>query len=156
MTEVVDAALYGVCLDCRGAAGRRSAGRGRGGRPPSGEAVLSDFKAPGTRGRTYVDDLRCVRDAALCIAQTGCQGHCLTESFGCWTWVDGFLGCSIHASEDRTTVVNYAQWRDADAFRAMFTDPDIRVHAAGVREVATVQPVRYCVDHVATHVAGGV
>jgi quinol monooxygenase YgiN len=62
---------------------------------------------------------------------------------------DGFLGCSIASSTDQTTIVNYAQWRDADALKAMLADPAVRRHAAHVRELASVQPVRCHVDHVA-------
>jgi quinol monooxygenase YgiN len=59
---------------------------------------------------------------------------------------DGFIACSIHASDDGTHVLNYAQWRDEKAARAMLADPDIREHAAAVRAIASVQPVRYTVN----------
>jgi quinol monooxygenase YgiN len=40
----------------------------------------------------------------------------------------GFVAANIHASEDGTRVVNYAQWESAEAFRAMLANPEAREH----------------------------
>jgi heme-degrading monooxygenase HmoA len=45
----------------------------------------------------------------------------------------GFAGCALHASQDGTTVVNYALWRDADVIQGMLADPAVRQHAKTVR-----------------------
>ncbi|WP_067676413.1 antibiotic biosynthesis monooxygenase [Nocardia miyunensis] len=47
----------------------------------------------------------------------------------------GFVSANIHASDDGTRVVNYAQWESADAYREMFSDPTARVH---MKEAAAV------------------
>ncbi len=48
----------------------------------------------------------------------------------------GFVAANIHASEDGTRVVNYAQWESAEAFRAMLADPVAREHMAECGELA--------------------
>jgi quinol monooxygenase YgiN len=60
----------------------------------------------------------------------------------------GFLGCAIHASQDGSTVVNYAIWRDPDTIRAMLANPAIREHATTIHNIATVRPVHYTVRHI--------
>jgi heme-degrading monooxygenase HmoA len=40
----------------------------------------------------------------------------------------GFVSANIHASDDGTRVINYAQWETADAFHAMRTLPEAREH----------------------------
>ena len=35
----------------------------------------------------------------------------------------GFVSANIHASTDGLAVVNYVQWRDREAFAALFDDP---------------------------------
>ena len=35
--------------------------------------------------------------------------------------IDGFISANIHLSTDGTRVVNYAQWRSAEAFQAMLS-----------------------------------
>src|ERR1700761_4446598 len=42
--------------------------------------------------------------------------------------IDGFVSANIHLSTDGTRVVNYAQWRDADAMQAMRQNPTAREH----------------------------
>jgi len=60
----------------------------------------------------------------------------------------GFIGCAIHASQDGTTVINYALWRDEDALHDLLADPAIREHTTAVRRIAGVIPVRCTVRHV--------
>lgn len=62
---------------------------------------------------------------------------------------DGFISANLHASGDGRTVVNYAQWRDAAAFRTMLADPVAREHVEAVLEIATSAPA-LC-EVVATH-----
>ena len=65
------------------------------------------------------------------------------------TWLrhlDGFIAAGIHPSFDGNTVVNYAQWRNAEAVAAMLADPVARQHQAQVAELATVTPIRCSVD----------
>src|ERR1700692_315348 len=50
--------------------------------------------------------------------------------------VDGFISANIHLSTDGTRVVNYAQWRSAEAMQAMRQDPTARQHMAQCAELA--------------------
>jgi len=64
-------------------------------------------------------------------------------------YVDGFVSANIHLSEDRTRVVNYAQWRDAAAMQAMLQDPTAREHMAKCAELAVgFDPHLYTVESV--------
>ncbi|WP_067884594.1 antibiotic biosynthesis monooxygenase family protein [Nocardia vaccinii] len=49
--------------------------------------------------------------------------------------IPGFVSANIHASDDGTRVVNYAQWQSADAYRGMFSDPPAQAH---MKEAAAV------------------
>jgi quinol monooxygenase YgiN len=63
--------------------------------------------------------------------------------------VDGFISANIHLSTDGTRVVNYAQWRSADAFQAMLQDPTARQHMAKCAELAiSFDPHIYTVESV--------
>lgn len=57
----------------------------------------------------------------------------------------GFISANIHASTDGTRVVNYAQWRAEDDFRAMLGDPAAGEHFAEVNAVASAEPHLYSV-----------
>ncbi|POM24261.1 Tetracenomycin-F1 monooxygenase [Actinomadura rubteroloni] len=48
----------------------------------------------------------------------------------------GFHSANFHASADGLRVVNYAQWTTPDAWKAMLTDPQCRVHIEKARELA--------------------
>lgn len=59
----------------------------------------------------------------------------------------GFVSASIHASEDGTRVVNYAQWESAEAFRAMLGDPVAQEHMGEAAEIADAyDPRLYTVE----------
>jgi quinol monooxygenase YgiN len=60
----------------------------------------------------------------------------------------GFIGASLHASADGAKVINYAQWKDADALQTALRDPGCRDHVAAVQKVATVDAVRCAVTTV--------
>jgi quinol monooxygenase YgiN len=64
-------------------------------------------------------------------------------------YVDGFVSANIHLSDDRTRVVNYAQWRDATAMQAMLQNPTAREHMAKCAELAIgFDPHLYTVESV--------
>jgi heme-degrading monooxygenase HmoA len=52
-------------------------------------------------------------------------------------FVPGFVSANIHVSTDGTRVVNYAQWRSAEAYQAMFDDPGAREHIGRCAALAT-------------------
>ncbi len=63
--------------------------------------------------------------------------------------VDGFISANIHLSTDRTQVVNYAQWRSAEAMQAMLQNPTAREHMAQCAELADAfEPHLYTVESV--------
>ena len=61
----------------------------------------------------------------------------------------GFLSANIHLSSDRTRVVNYAQWRSAEHYRAMLSDDTAREHMATAAALAiSFDPHLYTVESV--------
>lgn len=63
--------------------------------------------------------------------------------------IDGFISANIHLSTDGTRVVNYAQWRSAEAFQAMMSNPTARQHMGQCAEVADgFEPHLYTVESV--------
>jgi heme-degrading monooxygenase HmoA len=61
----------------------------------------------------------------------------------------GFIAANIHASDDGTRVVNYAQWETADAFHAMLDTPAAQVHMRQAAAVADhFDPHLYTVESV--------
>ena len=65
--------------------------------------------------------------------------------------IDGFISANIHLSTDGTRVVNYAQWRNAAAFRAMLQNTTAQQHLAQCAELAVVyDPHLYTVESVHT------
>jgi heme-degrading monooxygenase HmoA len=63
--------------------------------------------------------------------------------------VDGFISANIHLSTDGTRVVNYAQWRSAEAFRAMQSNPTARQHMGRCADLAdSFEPHLYTVESV--------
>jgi len=64
-------------------------------------------------------------------------------------FVPGFISANIHVSTDGTRVVNYAQWRSAEAYQAMLQDPTAREHMGVCAAVATsFEPHLYTVQSV--------
>ena len=49
----------------------------------------------------------------------------------------GFVSANIHASDDGSRVVNYAQWASTEDFHAMLDDGRAREHMARAAEIAT-------------------
>jgi quinol monooxygenase YgiN len=49
----------------------------------------------------------------------------------------GFVSANFHKSLDGTRVVNYAQWKNKQAFEAMLTDPAARPHMEAAAKLAT-------------------
>jgi quinol monooxygenase YgiN len=63
--------------------------------------------------------------------------------------IDGFISANIHLSTDGTRVVNYAQWRSAEAMQAMRQDPTARQHMAQAADLADgFEPHLYTVESV--------
>src|SRR6201996_8121119 len=63
--------------------------------------------------------------------------------------IDGFISANIHLSTDGTRVVNYAQWRDAEAMQAMRQNPTAREHMTLCAEIADgFEPHLYTVESV--------
>jgi quinol monooxygenase YgiN len=63
--------------------------------------------------------------------------------------IDGFISANIHLSTDGTRVVNYAQWRSAEAMQAMRRDPTARQHMAQAADLADAfEPHLYTVESV--------
>ena len=63
--------------------------------------------------------------------------------------IDGFISANIHLSTDGTRVVNYGQWRSAEAMQAMRQDPTARQHMAQAAELADgFEPHLYTVESV--------
>lgn len=48
----------------------------------------------------------------------------------------GFVSANIHASLDKTRVVNYAQWASMKHFDSMQTRDDVREHMAQIMAIA--------------------
>jgi len=48
----------------------------------------------------------------------------------------GFVSANLHLSEDRTRIVNYAQWRSRADFEAMLANPAARGHIGECAKVA--------------------
>lgn len=51
--------------------------------------------------------------------------------------LDGFVSANFHKGSDGTSVVNYAQWRNPEAFEAMLANPDAQKHAQEAANLAT-------------------
>lgn len=63
--------------------------------------------------------------------------------------IDGFISANIHLSTDHTRVVNYAQWRNAEAMQAMRQNPTALEHMAQCAEIADgFEPHLYTVESV--------
>jgi heme-degrading monooxygenase HmoA len=63
--------------------------------------------------------------------------------------IDGFISANIHLSTDGTRVVNYAQWRSAEALQAMQRNPTAREHMVQCADVADgFEPHLYTVESV--------
>jgi hypothetical protein len=52
------------------------------------------------------------------------------------TLVDGLISSSVHASLDRTRVINYMQWRSTQDFDQAELHPKVREHLATIMTIA--------------------
>src|ERR1700739_3228576 len=52
-------------------------------------------------------------------------------------FVPGFVSANIHVSIDGTRVVNYAQWRSAEAYQAMLQNKTAQQHMALCADLAS-------------------
>ena len=56
----------------------------------------------------------------------------------------GFVSANLHVSEDKTRVVNYAQWRSKADLEAMYRNPDAQPHMKSAANLAdSYDPVLY-------------
>ena len=63
--------------------------------------------------------------------------------------IDGFISANIHLSTDGTRVVNYAQWRNAEAMQAMRSNPAAQEHMTRCADLADgFEPHLYTVESV--------
>ena len=63
--------------------------------------------------------------------------------------IPGFVSANLHINDDRTRIVNYAQWKSAAAFDAMLERNDAKPHMAAAAEIAeSFEPITYSVVHV--------
>jgi len=53
-----------------------------------------------------------------------------------FTHLEGFVSASLHASLDRTRVVNYVQWRSVADFDAAGIRPDVQKHFTEIMAIA--------------------
>jgi quinol monooxygenase YgiN len=60
--------------------------------------------------------------------------------------VRGFISANIHASTDGMRVVNYAQWKNAEALQAMLADPAAQRHTSTAAAIASYDPHLYTVE----------
>ena len=68
----------------------------------------------------------------------------LHEASGPISRMQGFVSANLHVSEDRTRVVNYAQWRSRADFDAFQKDPDAQPHMKEAADLAkSYDPVFY-------------
>ena len=72
----------------------------------------------------------------------------LTEATDSMRVLPGFVSANLHLSYDRTRVVNYAQWRSEDDFRAMLQNPRAQPHMEVAAELAeSFEPVLYSLEY---------
>ena len=56
----------------------------------------------------------------------------------------GFVSANLHVSEDKTRVVNYAQWRTKADLEAMYRNPEAQPHMKTAADLAeSYDPVLY-------------
>lgn len=64
-------------------------------------------------------------------------------------YVPGFISANIHVADDRSRVVNYAQWASTDAYSAMLADGAARQHMGHAAALAiSFDPHLYTVGSV--------
>jgi quinol monooxygenase YgiN len=56
----------------------------------------------------------------------------------------GFLSANLHISEDRTRVVNYAQWESREHYDAMAANPKVKEHFKQAGAIATSFDPTFC------------
>jgi hypothetical protein len=96
---------------------------------------MSDEKqaaiAPGDQVLTLINTFTCadVRQGELVAAIE----KSITETLSA---VEGLISASVHASLDRTRVINYMQWRSVDDFDQAELHPRVRESLAAVLSIA--------------------
>jgi hypothetical protein len=85
---------------------------------------------PGDRILTLINTFTCAD------ARQGELIAAIEKSIETATQIDGFISASVHASLDRTRVINYMQWRSTEDFDRAELHPDIRDHLAEIMSIA--------------------
>lgn len=60
----------------------------------------------------------------------------------------GFISANLHASEDGTRVINYAQWASEADFKAMLANPACQEHMSAAASLAESEPHLHTVESV--------
>ena len=96
---------------------------------------MSDEKvatiAPGDQILTLINTFTCAD------ARQGELVAALEKSIAAtFSKVDGFISSSVHASLDRTRVINYTQWSSTEAFDQAELHPRVREDLATIMSIA--------------------
>lgn len=60
----------------------------------------------------------------------------------------GFVSANLHLSQDKTRVVNYAQWASVDDFQTMLKNPEAQPHMKTAADLAkSYEPVLYSLKY---------
>jgi heme-degrading monooxygenase HmoA len=101
---------------------------------------MSDEKAPDTQRATIVpgDRILTLINTFTCAdARQGELVAALEKSIAeTFSKVDGFISSSVHASLDRTRVINYTQWRSTQDFDQAELHPRVREDLAAIMSIA--------------------
>ena len=65
----------------------------------------------------------------------------LVEATDVMLTIDGFISANLHRSRDGRRVVDYVQWRSAEHFEAMLTDPRAVPHMQRAAELGSYDPI---------------
>jgi quinol monooxygenase YgiN len=63
----------------------------------------------------------------------------------------GFVSGNVHASLDRTRVINYAQWASIEAFDALQGLPEVQEHLAQIMALVEAADPRLCTVRATYH-----
>ena len=86
---------------------------------------------PGDEILTLIDTFTCAD------ARQGELVAVLAESItSIFSEIDGFISASVHASLDRTRVINYMQWRSVADFDQAELNPKVREHLDKIMTIA--------------------
>jgi heme-degrading monooxygenase HmoA len=99
---------------------------------------MSDEQAPDTQRATIAPGDQILTLINTCAdARQGELVAALEKSIAeTFSKVDGFISSSVHASLDRTRVINYTQWRSTQDFDQAELHPRVREDLAAIMSIA--------------------